>query len=78
MNYRFPASIPISQRLPYWKIVRERWQSLFNWFVGENDNNEVNRLFEITNEIIRKITRYALQIGELHNQGQTVRRNTGV
>ena len=46
-----------------------RWQSLFNWFVGENDNNEVNRLFEITNEIIRKITRYALQIGELHNQG---------
>ena len=46
-----------------------RWKSLFNWFVGENDNNEVNRLFEITNEIIRKITRYALQIGELHNQG---------
>ncbi|MEG0507181.1 MAG: TIGR02677 family protein [Longicatena sp.] len=46
-----------------------RWNSLFNWFVGENGANEINRLFDITNEIIRKITRYALQIGELHNVG---------
>lgn len=46
-----------------------RWNSLYNWFVGTQGYNEVDRLNEITNEIIRKVTRYALQIGELHNQG---------
>lgn len=46
-----------------------RWKSLYNWFVGFDGYNEVDRLNDITNEIIRKVTRYALQIGELHNQG---------
>lgn len=46
-----------------------RWKSLNKWFVGTNGDNEINRLYDITNEIIRKITRYALQIGEYHNQG---------
>ena len=45
------------------------WQSIYQWFVGDNDRNEVTRLANVTNEIIRKITRYAQQIGELHNLG---------
>lgn len=48
---------------------KNRWDSIYRWFVGENGDNEVNRLNMITNDIIRKITRYAMQIGELHNQG---------
>ena len=46
-----------------------RWESIYSWFVGENGISEVNRMSDITNEIIRKITRYAQQIGELQNQG---------
>lgn len=46
-----------------------RWYSLYNWFVGEQGESEVNRMSDITNDIIRKITRYAQQIGELHNRG---------
>lgn len=47
-----------------------RWSSICRWFVGvQESDNEVYRLNMITNEIIRKITRYATQIGELHNQG---------
>lgn len=50
-------------------MMMGRWMSLYNWFLGDGEHNEIDRLFEITDEIIRKITRYALQIGELHNQG---------
>lgn len=46
-----------------------RWHSLYSWFVGDDGESEVNRMSDITLEIIRKITRYAQQIGELHNQG---------
>lgn len=46
-----------------------RWASLYHWFVGDENGNEVDRLYDITNEIIRKLTRYAMQIGELYNQG---------
>lgn len=46
-----------------------RWNSLYTWFVGGEQESEVNRMSDITLEIIRKITRYAQQIGELHNQG---------
>ena len=46
-----------------------RWDSIYSWFVGKNGISEVNRMSDITNEIIRKITRYAQQIGELQNQG---------
>lgn len=42
-----------------------KWQSVQSWFLGDgNRESEVVRLFEITNEIIRKITRYAAQIVE--------------
>lgn len=46
-----------------------RWRSLYEWFVAEQGENEVDRLYQITNDIIRRITRYALQIGEFHSQG---------
>jgi uncharacterized protein (TIGR02677 family) len=42
-----------------------KWKSFSTWFLGDrNRESEVVRLFEITNEIIRKITRYAAQIVE--------------
>lgn len=46
-----------------------RWNSIYHWFVSDNGESEVNRMSDITNEIIRKITRYAQQIGELYSQG---------
>lgn len=46
-----------------------RWQSIYDWFVGRDGFSEVNRMSDITNDIIRRITRYAQQIGEMHNQG---------
>jgi len=45
-----------------------RWESLKNWFLGENGKeSEAEKLLGITNEIIRKITRYASQISESRN-----------
>lgn len=42
-----------------------KWHSFQSWFLGDgNKESEVVRLFEITNEIIRKITRFAAQIVE--------------
>lgn len=46
-----------------------KWQSLYYWFVGVDHQNEMDRLNDITNEIIRKITRYASQIAEMNNRG---------
>lgn len=47
-----------------------RWKSIYNWFVGsDNEESEISRMSDITNDIIRKITRYAQQIGEMQNQG---------
>ena len=45
--------------------IRGRWQSLRQWFLGsEERSSEVVKLFAITNELIRKITRYAARIVE--------------
>lgn len=49
--------------------LQGRWQSLYRWFVSGEVESEVSRMSDITLDIIRKITRYAQQIGELHNQG---------
>ncbi|WP_028043558.1 TIGR02677 family protein [Candidatus Stoquefichus massiliensis] len=48
---------------------KEKWASLHRWFVGEDGSNEMDKLYEITNEIIRKMTRYAQQISEMINRG---------
>lgn len=45
--------------------VRGRFQSIRDWFAGEEGSeNEAGKLFDATNEIIRKITRYATQLSE--------------
>lgn len=42
-----------------------RYQSIREWFVAENGReNEAGKLFDATNEIIRRITRYAAQLSE--------------
>lgn len=47
-----------------------RYQSIFDWFVsGDGQENEAGRLFDATNEIIRKITRYAAQLSEKNALG---------
>ncbi len=46
-----------------------KWKNFYNWFVGDGSRNEIDRLNDITNEVIRKITRYAQQIVELNNRG---------
>lgn len=38
-------------------------------FVGQDGINEMTRLHNITNKIIRKMTRYAMQIVEMNNRG---------
>ena len=54
------------------KVIREniygRWDSLNNWFLGTRGRaSEAERLLNMTNDIIRKITRYAFQISESRN-----------
>lgn len=45
-----------------------RWDSLNAWFLGSKGReSEAARLMDITNDIIRKITRYASQISESRN-----------
>lgn len=46
-----------------------RWHSLINWFVGEAGESEIHHIYESTNEIIRRMTRYAQQISERYIQG---------
>ena len=52
-----------------YELTKGRWHSIQKWFVGINGQNEVQHMADITSQIIRKITRYAQQISELHNQG---------
>lgn len=50
--------------------IRGRWKSLREWFAGEGGREpESVKVFDTTNEIIRKITRYAARISELNNSG---------
>lgn len=69
----YELSIPRIDRVlkkeELYENCKGRWNSLYNWFVGGDQESEVNRMSDSSLEIIRKITRYAQQIGELHNQG---------
>lgn len=48
--------------------IAGRWKNFRDWFLGgEYAESEAVKLFEITNEIIRKITRFASQIIENRN-----------
>lgn len=45
-----------------------RWENLSSWFLGSGGTeSEASKLMDITNEIIRKITRFASQIAESRN-----------
>ena len=53
-----------------WQKVKGRYQSIYDWFVGkEGQENEAGKLFDATNDIIRRITRYAAQISEKNAMG---------
>lgn len=70
--FEYEKSIPRLDNETSLDIIKEnifgRWQSLKRWFLGEEGiDSEVSKLFDNTNEIIRKITRYASQIVEARN-----------
>lgn len=47
-----------------------RFESIHSWFVSKDgQENEAGRLFDATNEIIRRITRYAAQLSEKNALG---------
>lgn len=46
------------------------WTSIESWFVStDGEGSEAGKVFDTTNEIIRKITRYAMRISERSNVG---------
>ena len=50
--------------------VLGRFRSIYDWFVGKGEKeNEAGKLFDATNEIIRRITRYATQLSEKNALG---------
>lgn len=50
--------------------TKGRYESIHNWFVSVNgQENEAGKLFDATNEIIRRITRYATQLSEKNAMG---------
>ena len=59
----------VDEKMIYDK-VKGRWESISQWFAGkEGLESEAGKVFDNTNEIIRKITRYATRISEMSNQG---------
>ena len=50
--------------------IQGRWKNIKEWFMGNgSDESEAYKVFDATNEIIRRITRYATRISELTNSG---------
>lgn len=50
--------------------MKGRWENIYHWFIGmEGREAESSRVFDTTNEIIRKITRYATRLSEQNNRG---------
>lgn len=48
--------------------ITGKWENIKGWFLGQNGReSEAVKLFDTTNEIIRKITRFAFQISERRN-----------
>jgi len=70
--FEYDESIPRIDTEVSLEAIREnitgRWANLKNWFLGDGgQESEATKLFDITNEIIRKITRFAFQIVETRN-----------
>ena len=60
----------VDEKMIYDK-VKGRWESISAWFAGKEDLEfEVGKVLDTTNEIIRKITRYATRISEESNQSE--------
>ena len=74
----YELSIPrmdteIDEQMIYDKM-KGRWESISEWFAGKDGmESEAGKVFDTTNEIIRKITRYATRISEMSNQGSNRR-----
>ena len=65
--------VEVEEAMIYEKM-RGRWENLQSWFSGdEGRESEAAKVFDTTNEIIRKITRYAARISELSNSGSNRR-----
>lgn len=61
--------VEVDRELIYEKM-QGRWDSLREWFAREEGReSEAAKVFDTTNEIIRKITRYAARISEMSNSG---------
>jgi uncharacterized protein (TIGR02677 family) len=64
----YSLNIPRVEAVTYDEImdnILSKWKNIKRWFIGEADrSSEAEKLFDITNEIIRKITRYAAQLSE--------------
>lgn len=70
--WEYEKSIPRLENEVTDEYLREningRWKNFRDWFLGSDETeSEVVKLFEITNEIIRKITRFTSQIIENRN-----------
>lgn len=51
-------------------MIRGRYENIYNWFISEEGReNEAVNLFDVTNDVIRKITRYAAQLSEKNAMG---------
>ena len=71
---QFELSVPRLDTEVTEQQIRERmegrFQSILSWFVGTSgEESEAAKVFDTTNEIIRKITRYAARISEAGNGG---------
>lgn len=50
--------------------MKGRWENIQNWFAGAGGaESEAMKVFDTTNEVIRKITRYANRLSEQNNSG---------
>jgi len=50
--------------------IKGRWENIRKWFAGEGGaESEAMKVFDTTNEVIRKITRYANRLSEQNNSG---------
>lgn len=53
-----------------YKRMKGRWENIQGWFCGaDGRESEAAKVFDTTNEIIRKITRYAARLSEQSNSG---------
>lgn len=65
--------VEVDEQMIYEK-AKGRWDSILGWFSDNGGKgSEAARVFDSTNEIIRKITRYATRISEMSNNGSNRR-----